>query len=170
MSLDKNNSEYSKIAKLLHWGFVLLFIYGVAKQVEDINQLEDTAFFRFEIIFALFFLFLLIIRFIYMKTTQKTSLPEDTPKVQKISAKIVHNGMYALLSGTVLSGLLIGFLFWIKVKDGILIDIIIIFHELNINLLYWFIGVHIIAATFHRLKRDGVWSSMVPFFKEKKFK
>ena len=170
MSLDKNNSEYSKIAKLLHWGFVLLFIYGVAKQVEDINQLEDTAFFRFEIIFALFFLFLLIIRFIYMKTTQKTSLPEDTPKVQKISAKIVHNGMYALLAGTVLSGLLIGFLFWVEVKDGILIDIIIIFHELNINLLYWFIGVHIIAATFHRLKRDGVWSSMVPFFKEKKFK
>ena len=170
MSLDKNNSKYSKIAKLLHWGFVLLFIYGVAKQVEDINQLEDTAFFRFEIIFALIFLFLLIIRLIYMKTTQRTSLPEDTPKLQKISAKIVHNGMYALLAGTVLSGLLIGFLFWVEIKDGILIDITIFFHELNINLLYWFIGIHIVAAVYHRLKRDGVWTSMVPFFKEKKFK
>ena len=102
-----------------------------------------------------------------MKTTQKTSLPEDTPRMQKISAKIVHNGMYALLAGTVLSGLLIGFLFWIEIKAGILIDIIIIFHELNINLLYWFIGIHILAATFHRLKRDGVWTSMVPFLKEK---
>ena len=111
MSLDKNNSQYSKIAKLFHWGFVLLFVYGVAKQVEDINQLEDNAFFRFEIIFALIFLFLLIIRLIYMKTTQKTSLPKDTPRIQKISAKIVHNGMYALLAGTALSGLLIGFLF-----------------------------------------------------------
>ena len=170
MSLDKNNSEYSKIAKLLHWGFVLLFIYGVSKQVEDINQLEDTDFFRFEIIFALIFLFLLIVRLIYMKTTQKTSLPEDTPKVQKISAKIVHNGMYALLAGTILSGLLIGFLFWIEIKDGILVDTIIILHELSINLLYWFIGIHILAATYHRLKRDGVWSSMVPFLKEKKFK
>ena len=170
MSLDKNNSEYSKIAKLLHWGFVLLFIYGVSKQVEDINQLEDTDFFRFEIIFALIFLFLLIVRLIYMKTTQKTSLPEDTPKVQKISAKIVHNGMYALLAGTILSGLLIGFLFWIEIKDGILVDTIIILHELSINLLYWFIGIHILAATYHRLKRDGVWSSMVPFLKEKKLK
>ena len=170
MSIDKNNSQYSKIAKLFHWGFVLLFVYGVTKQVDDINQLEDKAFFRFEIIFAIIFLFLLLIRLIYMKTTQKSSLPKDTPKAQKLAAKIVHNSMYALLIGTVLSGLLIGFLFWIEIKDGIIIDFIIIIHELNINLLYWFIGVHIFAATYHRLKRDGVWSSMVPFLKEKKLK
>ena len=151
MSLDKNNSGYSKIAKLFHWGFVLLFVYGVAKQVDDINQLEDVAFLRFEIIFALIFLFLLIARLIYMKTTQKTSLPEDTTKIQKMSAKIVHNGMYALLAGTVLSGLLIGFLFWLEIKDGVIIDTIIIFHELNINF-YWFISIHIVAATYHRLK------------------
>ena len=168
MSLDKNNSQYSKIAKFFHWGFILLFIYGVAKQVDDINQLEDQAFFKFEIIFAVIFLFLLLIRLIYMKTTQKTSLPEDTPKAQKLAAKIVHNGMYALLTGTVLSGLLIGFLFWLELKDEFITDIVIIFHELNINLLYCFIGIHILAATFHRLKRDGVWSSMVPFLKEKK--
>jgi len=170
MSLDKNNSQYSIIAKLFHWGFVLLFVYGVTKQVNDINQLEDKAFFRFEIIFAVIFLFLLLIRLIYMKTTQNTSLPEDTPRVQKIAAKIVHNGMYALLTGTVLSGLLIGFLFWIELRDGILINIVIFFHELNITLLYWLIGIHILAATYHRLKKDGVWSSMVPFLKEKKLK
>ena len=55
MSLYKNNSHYSKIAKLFHWGFVILFVYGISKQVEDINQLEDALFFRFEIIFALIF-------------------------------------------------------------------------------------------------------------------
>ena len=168
MTIDKNNSEYSKIAKLFHWGFVLLFVYGVAKQIDNINQLENSVTFRFEIIFALIFLLLLIIRLIYMKTTQKTSLPADTPRLQKISAKIVHNVMYALLAGTVLSGLLIGFLFWLELKDGIIINIVIIFHEININLLYWFIGIHVVAATYHRIKRDGVWSSMVPFFKEKK--
>tara|TARA_Y200000002_G_scaffold374538_1_gene375416 strand:+ start:980 stop:1492 length:513 start_codon:yes stop_codon:yes gene_type:complete len=166
MSLDKNNSGYSKIAKLFHWGFVLLFVYGVAKQVDDINQLEDTSFLRFEIIFALIFLFLLITRLIYMKTTQKTSLPEDTPKVQKMSAKIVHNGMYAMLASTVLSGLLIGYLFWHGYQNSLIINIVIILHELFINLLYLLIGIHIFAATFHRLKKDGVWSSMVPFFKE----
>ena len=128
MSLDKNNSQYSKIAKLFHWGFVLLFVYGVAKQVDDINQLEDQAFFRFEIIFAVIFLFLLLIRLIYMKTTQKTSLPEDTPKTQKIIAKIVHNGMYILLAGTVLSGLLIGLFFWIEIKEQIPNEIILLFY------------------------------------------
>ncbi len=85
MSLDKNNSQYSKIAKLFHWGFVLLFVYGIVKQVDDINQLEDNTFFRFEIIFALIFLFFLIIRLIYMKKTQRTSLPKNTPKFKNIS-------------------------------------------------------------------------------------
>ena len=167
MSLDKNNSNYSKLAKLFHWGFVILFAYGVAKQVDNINQLEDSVFFRFEIIFALIFLFLLIIRFVYMKKTQKTSLPVHTPKAQKIAAKIVHNGMYILLAGTVLSGLLIGLLYWLDFKNSYLIEFFIRIHELVINLLYFFIGIHIIAATYHRLKKDGVWTSMVPFFKEK---
>ncbi len=167
MSLDKNKSQYSKIAKLLHWGFVILFVYGVAKQVDDITQLEDTAFFRFEIIFAVIFLFLLIVRFTYMKTTQKTSIPDDTPKVQKIAARIVHNGMYVLLAGTVISGLLIGLVFWLEIKNNFFINSIIVLHELIINILYWFIGIHVLAATYHRLKRDGVWSSMVPILKEK---
>ena len=167
MSLDKNNSQYSKTAKLFHWSFVLLFAYGVAKQVEDINQLENSSFLQFEVIFALIFLFLLIIRFVYMKTTQKTSIPKDTPKVQKLAAKIVHNGMYIFLAGTVLSGLFIGFLYWLGIKTGFFIELIIAIHEIIINILYWFIGIHIFAATHHRLKRDGVWSSMVPFLKEK---
>ena len=167
MSLDKNKSQYSKIAKLLHWGFVILFVYGVAKQVDDITQLEDTAFFRFEIIFAVIFLFLLIVRFTYMKATQKTSIPDDTPKVQKIAARIVHNGMYVLLAGTVISGLLIGLVFWLEIKNNFFINSIIVLHELIINILYWFIGIHVLAATYHRLKRDGVWSSMVPILKEK---
>jgi len=167
MSPDKNKSNYSKLAKLFHWGFVILFIYGVAKQVEDINQLNDNSFFRFEIIFSLIFLFLLMIRLIYMKITQKTSLPDNAPKFQKKVAKFVHNGMYILLAGTVLSGLLIGLLFWLEFKNGPLIDIVINIHELIINLLYFFIGIHIFAATYHRLKKDGVWSSMVPFLKEK---
>ena len=167
MSLYKNNSHYSKIAKLFHWGFVILFVYGISKQVEDINQLEDALFFRFEIIFALIFLILLIIRFIYMKTTQQSSLPKKTPKVQKLIAKIIHNGMYLLLTLTILSGLIIGLLYWLGFTDDYLVNTIIFIHELIINLLYYFILIHILAAIHHRLKNDGVWSSMVPFFKEK---
>ena len=86
MTTQKEKKQYSFLAKFWHWGFVLLFIYGVAKQVDEIEQLEDKFFFQFEIIFALLFLFLLVIRFVYMSRTQETSLPEDTPKIQKILA------------------------------------------------------------------------------------
>ena len=43
---------YSKIARIFHWGFVVLFAYGDLKQVDDIGQLRDTALLRFEILFA----------------------------------------------------------------------------------------------------------------------
>ncbi len=167
MKLPKNNSNYSNMAKVFHWGFVALFVYGVAKQVDDIKQLENISFFRFEIIFAFIFSILIIIRFIYMKTTQKSSLPNETPKIQKIAAKFVHNSMYLLLLATALSGLLIGLLFKLDFKNTLYVEFIITIHEFIINLLYWFIGIHVLAAIFHRFKKDNVWSSMVPFLKEK---
>ena len=165
MPANKNKQKYSFLAKLLHWGFVLLFIYGIAKQVNNIEQLEDKFFFQFEIVFALIFLILLLIRFIYMKKTQKTSLPEDTSKVQKFVARVVHLGMYSCLAGTALSGLLIGFLFWLGFKQGIIIDLVTAVHTFVINLLYWLIAIHIIAAIYHRFKKDGVWNSMTLFSK-----
>ena len=155
------------MAKVFHWGFVALFVYGVAKQVDDIKQLENISFFRFEIIFAFIFSILIILRFIYMKTTQKSSLPNETPKIQKIAAKFVHNSMYLLLLATALSGLLIGLLFKLDFKNTLYVEFIITIHEFIINLLYWFIGIHVLAAIFHRFKKDNVWSSMVPFLKEK---
>ena len=167
MSNQQNRKKYSFLAKFWHWGFVLLFIYGVAKQVDSIEQLEDKFFFQFEIIFAFLFLFLLIIRFIYMTKTQETSLPDSTPKIQKIAARVVHLGMYTGLAGVALTGLLIGFLFWLGFKEGLLIEIVTEIHSFVVNLLYWLIGIHILAASFHRLKKDGVWSSMVPFWREK---
>ena len=168
MSLDKNNSQYSKIAKLFHWGFVLLFVYGVAKQVDDINQLEDKAFFRFEIIFAVIFLFLLLIRLIYMKKTQTTSLPKETPKTQKLAAKLVHYSMYLCLASICISGLMIGLFFWLGFKNGLVIEFIILIHENSIFIIYYLIAIHIIAALYHRFRGDGVWNSMVPIWKEKK--
>tara|TARA_B100001027_G_scaffold91056_1_gene62505 strand:+ start:364 stop:864 length:501 start_codon:yes stop_codon:yes gene_type:complete len=158
--------DYSYIAKFFHWGFVILFIYGLIKQVQDIEQLENPSLLRFEVLFASVFVILLLVRFIYMKRTQKTSLPENTPKLQKIAAKTVHYGMYITLAAIPLSGMLIGLLFWIGLQDGLIIDSVVTIHEISIDLIYILIGIHISAALFHRIKRDGVWSSMVPFLKE----
>jgi cytochrome b561 len=144
-----------------------LFIYGLLKQIDELNQLEDKALLQFEVIFATVFVLLLLIRFIYMKTTQKSSLPDSTPKSQLLAARVVHYGMYACLALIPLTGLLIGLLFWLGFEDGFLINTVVEVHEFSVSVIYWLIGLHILAAIFHRLKNDGVWSSMVPFLKEK---
>ncbi|MBT4245088.1 MAG: cytochrome b/b6 domain-containing protein, partial [Gammaproteobacteria bacterium] len=112
-----NYPKFSYLAKLLHWGFVLLFLYGLLKQIDSLNQLEDGSLLKFEVIFATVFLLLLAIRFFYMKKTQQSSLPEQTPEPQKLAAKIVHTGMYICLAAIPLSGLMIGLLFWLDLKD-----------------------------------------------------
>ena len=167
MNNQKNKKQYSLFAKFWHWGFVLLFIYGVAKQVDEIQQLEDLFFFQFEIVFALLFLFLLAIRFVYMSKTQKTSLPDDTSKIQKIAARTVHLGMYTTLAGTAITGLLIGLFYWLGFRQGLFIDFLTAIHSFVVNTVYWLVGIHIVASIYHRLKKDGVWNSMVPFFREK---
>jgi len=158
--------KYSKLAKVFHWGFVVLFAYGIAKQVDDISQLEDFALLRFELIFATIMILLLAIRFLYMAKTQTSSLPEETSAFQRLAAKLVHLGMYVSLATIAVSGILIGGIYWIGMKDGLLIDGIIAVHELAVTASYWLIGLHVAAAVFHRLKQDGVWSSMVPIWKE----
>ena len=63
--LNENSTEapvrYSKFAKTMHWGFVLLFAYGVFKQVDNLSELADPSLFRLEIVFAGIFILLLII-------------------------------------------------------------------------------------------------------------
>ena len=163
---QRNRTEHSFLAKTFHWGFVILFGYGIYKQIDNINQLEDISLLKSEIIFALAFLLFLGARFLYMTKTQKTALPAETSKTQKLAAKIVHWSMYTCLAGIAGSGLLIGYLFWLGFKDRLLIEFTISIHEFFVSIIYWLILIHILAALYHRLRKDNVWSSMVPFWKE----
>ena len=172
VNLNKRDTEqvkpkYSFLAKSLHWCLVNLFAYGIYKQVENIDQLEDISFLQSEIVFALVFLFFLVFRFFYMTKTQKTSLPTNTPKSQKLVAKIVHFSMYMCLAGIAFSGLMIGYFFWLGLKNGFLIDFLISIHELLVQVIYWLISIHVVAAIYHRFKKDGAWNSMVPFGEER---
>ena len=162
---QQRSNGFSITAKIFHWSFVILFAYGILKQIDNINQLEDLALLKFEIAFAFLFVLFLVVRFIYMKRTHKSSLPQNTPKIQKIAAKSVHNGMYIGMASIALSGLVIGFLYWLGLKSGILIDIIIGWHETSVSVVYWLIGIHLLGAIYHRIKNDGVWNSMVPILK-----
>ena len=160
--------SYTLTAKIFHWSFVILFAYGISKQIDNINQLEDLALLKFEIAFALLFILFLVARFVYMKRTQKSSLPPDTPMVQKALAKAVHYGMYIGMISIALSGLVIGFLYWLGLKSGIIIETIIGWHEVSVSIVYWLVGLHLIGAIYHRFKNDGVWESMTPTLNREK--
>ena len=160
--------SYTLTAKIFHWSFVILFVYGVSKQINNINQLEDLTLLKFEIAFALLFILFLVARFVYMKRTQKSSLPPDTPMLQKALAKAVHYGMYIGMISIALSGLVIGCLYWLGLERGIIIETIIIWHETSVSIVYWLVGLHLIGAIYHRFKNDGVWESMTPTLKREK--
>ena len=164
--MNKSNVNYSPTAKVFHWGFAVFFFYGVFKSVEDLNQLQDSSFLRFEVLFASVFLVMLIFRFIYMKKTQKSSLPTETSNLQKAAARLVHLAMYGTLGLIAVTGLIIGLLFKLGLEQGFPIELVIALHELGIPFMYWLIVMHVIAAIYHRLLMDGVWNSMVPFWKE----
>ena len=159
--------SYTITAKIFHWSFVILFAYGISKQIDNLNQLEDLALLKFEIAFALLFILFLMARFIYMKRTQKSSLPPNTPLVQRALAKAVHFGMYIGMVSIALSGLVIGCLYWLSLKSGIIIETIIGWHEVSVSIVYWLVGLHLIGAIYHRFKNDGVWESMTPSLKLK---
>ena len=161
-------TNYTLTARIFHWSFVILFAYGIFKQIENINQLEDLALLKFEITFALLFILFLVARFVYMRRTQKSSLPPDTPRAQKILAKAVHYGMYIGMISIAFSGLVIGGLYWLGLKSGIIIEALIGWHEVSVSIVYWLVGLHLIGAIYHWFKDDGVWQSMIPTLKRGK--
>ena len=165
---EKAKTSYTLTARIFHWSFVILFAYGIFKQIENINELEDLALLKFEITFALLFILFLVARFVYMTRTQKSSLPPDTPEAQKVLAKAVHYGMYIGMISIAFSGLVIGSLYWLGLKSGIIIEALIGWHEVSVSIVYWLVGLHLIGAIYHWFKNDGVWQSMIPTLKRRK--
>ena len=59
-------TKHTTLGKVLHWGFLVLYAYGIFKQIDDLSELEDTALLLFEIAFATLFLVIVMLRYAYM--------------------------------------------------------------------------------------------------------
>ena len=55
-TVEQPITPHSRTAKILHWGFILVFAYGLAKQLDDVEELEDFGLLQNEMIFARSFL------------------------------------------------------------------------------------------------------------------
>ena len=160
-------SSHTNLAKFFHWGFIILYAYGILKQVDDISQLEDSGLLVFEVLFASTFLIIVLIRYFYMrKFATFLGASEPVPVAHMYLAKTIHTSMYLCLVMLPLSGLLIAGLIAQGITDGPMQDMALTLHELSADLSYLLIALHVGAALWSRVKREGVWTSMVPLWKE----
>lgn len=161
--------NHTILAKFIHWSFILLYAYGIFKQVDDLEDLEDNGLLILEVSFASVFLLIVIMRYFYMRsaeTFQGANFPVH--KVHTFFAKTVHLSMYFTLVMLPLTGLLIAGLYTQghTDEDGLVISIVLTAHEFSAVLSYILIATHVSAAIYSRIKGEGVWSSMVPILKE----
>ena len=154
-------------AKLIHWGFIILYAYGMFKQLDNLSQLEDAGLLYFEVVFSILFLFIVILRYLYMKKYETfLGASKAVPMAHQYLGKAVHISMYLCLALLPLSGLLIAGLYSLGLKDGILQGIAVGIHEFSASLSYLLIIIHVVGAVYSRMKGEGIWTSMVPVWKE----
>ena len=160
--------QHTLLGKVLHWGFVLLYAYGIVKQIDDLEQLNDAALLVFEVVFASVFLILVVARYIYMRrfeTFQGSVV--SVHRYHKRFARWMHVAMYLCLVLLPLTGLAIAALFSQGIESGLAMDAAIGLHALSADLSYALIALHIAAALYSRVKGEGVWTSMIPVFTER---
>jgi len=160
--------SYTPLAKFIHWSFSILYAYGIFKQVGDLSELEDPALLNFEILFAVVFLVIVFIRYFYMIDTETLlGANIEIRKGHLFIAKSVHKLVYFTLVMLPLTGLLIAGLFSIGAGG---IELAIGLHEFSAFLSYVLIAVHVGASFYSKLKGEGIWNAMTPFWKEKEKK
>ena len=157
-------NSHTPLAKFIHWTFTVLYAYGIFKQVEDLEELQDVSLLNFEIFFAIVFLIIVLLRYFYMKDV-KTLLGahEEMHKGHLFIAKTTHRLVYFSLimlptTGLLIAGMLAADIPGMQVAIGL--------HEFSAFLSYVTIALHVGASLYSRFKGEGVWNGMVPLWKE----
>ena len=151
-------NTHTFLAKFIHWTFIPLYAYGIFKQVDDLNQLKDTSLLNFEILFAIVFLIIVLIRYFYMKDTPALlGAHDNVSKGHLLIAKTVHRLVYFSLIMLPTTGLLIAALISLEVKS---VEIAVFIHELSADLSYLVIAIHVGATLYSRLKSEGLWNDL----------
>ena len=157
-------NSHTVLAKSIHWTFTLLYAYGIFKQVDDLNELKDASLLNFEILFAIVFLIIVLLRYFYMKdTTTLLGNHDDVRKGHLFIAKTVHGLVYLSLIMLPTTGLLIAALFSLETGG---VEVAIAVHEFSAFLSYVVIALHVGASLYSRFKGEGLWNAMVPVWKE----
>ena len=145
-------SFHTLIARISHWGFIILYTYGMAKQLDDLSQLEDAELLYFEVVFSIIFLLIVVFRYLYMRK-YKTFLgaSKAVPMAHQYLAKAIHISMYLCLVLLPLSGLFIADLYTYAWD----------YARVNAGLCGWFTRILCIPELSSHHNSCG-WSSLFP--------
>ncbi len=155
--------NHTFLAKFIHWTFIPLYAYGIFKQVDNLNELEDKSLLNFEILFAILFLIIVLIRYFYMKDVPTLlGADDDLPKGHLFIAKILHRLVYFSLIMLPTTGLLIASLISFEIEG---VEFAITIHEFSAFLSYLVIAIHVVASLYSRIKGEAMWNAMVPYWK-----
>ena len=168
--------SHTPLAKVIHWLFVILYVYGIFKQVNELEDLEDSGLLIFEVTFASFFLLIVLIRYFYMRRFETfLGAREPVHIVHYYFARTVHKAMYACFILLPLTGLMIAGLYnqgytvnATPDEEQTVMDLVLDLHGAVADLSYMLTFLHIGAAIYSRIKGEGVWSSMVPILNKEK--
>ena len=168
--------SHTPLAKVIHWLFVILYVYGIVKQVNELEDLEDSGLLIFEVIFASFFLLIVLIRYFYMRRFETfLGAREPVHIVHYYFARTVHKAMYACFILLPLTGLIIAGLYnqgytvnATPDEEQTVMDLVLDLHGAVADLSYMLIFLHIGAAIYSRIKGEGDWSAMVPILNKEK--
>lgn len=161
--------SHTLLARSIHWSFIGLYGYGLLKQLDDVSDLEAPGLLAFEVGFAALFLAVVLARYLYMRRFETFLGARRPPSpAHRRFARLVHVSMYLCLGALPLSGLAIAGLFSMGTEGGLLMGAAVGVHEVSASLSYALIGLHVTAALLSRLKGEGVWSAMVPVWREER--
>ena len=157
-------NSHTPLAKFIHWTFTVLYAYGIFKQVEDLEELEDVSLLNFEIFFAIVFLIIVLLRYFYMKDVKRLlGAHDEMHKGHLFIAKATHRLVYFSLIMLPTTGLLIAGMLAADIPG---MQAAIALHEFSAFLSYVTIALHVGASLYSRFKGEGVWNAMVPLWKE----
>jgi cytochrome b561 len=180
-SLEASNPIYSVVARRFHWWTAALVAAQIplglymANRGNELNVSDRTldSLFRAHELLGLTILVLVVARLWYRLSHGK---PPDEPTIdpwQKVASHVDHWGLYVLLIGVPLGGI-IGVAFYppMHLQGFHLPELASPDLETAVRVFYWhmvgaflivlFAGVHIIAATYHfYIRKDGVLRRML---------
>jgi cytochrome b561 len=174
---DELHASYSAFSRWVHWLTLALIVclFAIGWFIGDLPQAMRRPALQLHQSFGITVLALTILRLIWRFMAGVPAMPADLPGWQKLSARVSHVLLYALLLGQPLVGWLwssagtreINYFFlvrmpWLIAPDKPLSRTLANLHGLIAYALLAVIGLHAAAALFHHfIRRDRVLLGML---------